>query len=212
MTSSVNITKRLRKRELTSGAIVEQIRYVLNYREPSGRRRQLFFEKRKDAQTKRNQIVAEIETGTYSEDRVRSVTIREVVRRWLESREGEVKDGTLEGYRRAAANIVGPLLVGTTQQRTQFTLTGKQPEGTKTVPLMGDFKVHDLTTSDIRSWHKTLVNLVGWYSANRGKMFLVAILALAAEDLNIRPPAMPSNLGRGKTPKTSPFSTTGACE
>jgi integrase len=29
-------------------------------------------------------------------------------------------------------------------------------------------------------------------------MFLKVILALAAEDLNIRPPAMPANLGRGK--------------
>jgi len=32
-------------------------------------------------------------------------------------------------------------------------------------------------------------------------MFLNAVLALAAEDLSIRPPAMPANLGRGK-PKT----------
>jgi integrase len=199
MGSSVNITKRVRKRKLTSGAIVEQTRWVLNYREPrSGRRRQLFFEKQKDAQARRNQITAEVETGTYSEDRHRSVTIREIVRRWLESRGGEVKDGTLDGYRRAAANIAGPLLVGTTQQRTQFTLTGKQPEGTRTIPLLGDFKAHDLTTSNIRSWHKTLVTHVGWYSANRAKMFLVSVLALAAEDLNVRPPAMPSNLGRGR--------------
>jgi hypothetical protein len=29
-------------------------------------------------------------------------------------------------------------------------------------------------------------------------MFLVSILALAAEDLNIRPPAMPTKLGRGR--------------
>jgi integrase len=202
MGSSVNITKRVRKRKLTNGAIVEQTRWVLNYREPkSGQRRQLFFEKQKDAQARRNQITAEVETGTYSEDRHRSVTIREIVRRWLESRGGEVKDGTLDGYRRAAANIAGPLLVGTTQQRTQFTLTGKQPEGTRTIPLLGDFKAHDLTTSDIRSWHKTLVTHVGWYSASRAKMFLVSVLALAAEDLNIRPPAMPGNLGRGR-PKT----------
>jgi integrase len=202
MGSSANITKRERKRKLTSGAIVVQTRWVLNYREPrSGRRRQLFFDKQKDAQARRNQIIAEVETGTYSEDRARAVTIREIVRRWVESRSGEVKDGTLDGYRRAAANIVGPLLVGSAQQRTRFKLTGKQPEGTKTVPLLGDFKVQDLTTGDIRSWHKTLVSEVGWYSANRAKMFLVSVLALAAEDLNIRPPAMPSNLGRGK-PKT----------
>jgi integrase len=33
---------------------------------------------------------------------------------------------------------------------------------------------------------------------NRAKMFLRTVLALTAEDLNIRPPAMPANLGRGK--------------
>ena len=139
MGTSVNITKRVRKRKLTTGAVVKQTRWVLNYREPrSGQRRQLFFDKQKDAQARRNQITAEVETGTYSEDRNRTVTIREIVRRWLESRDGEVKDGTLDGYRRAAENIVGPLLLGTAQQRTQRTVTGKQPEGTKTIPLLGD--------------------------------------------------------------------------
>jgi integrase len=64
---------------------------------------------------------------------------------------------------------------------------------------LGDVKVQDLSTGDIRAWHKTLVTEVGWYSANRAKMFLVSVLALAAEDLNIRPPAMPSNLGRGRS-------------
>jgi len=75
--------------------------------------------KHKDAQARRNQIIAEVETGIYSEDRTRNVTIREIVRRWLESRAGEVKDGTLDGYQRAGNNIVGPLLVGTTQQRAR---------------------------------------------------------------------------------------------
>jgi hypothetical protein len=54
------------------------------------------------------------------------VTIREVTRRWLEGRRGEVKDGTHEGYERAAANIVGPLLVATTQQRSQFSRLSKR--------------------------------------------------------------------------------------
>jgi integrase len=174
---------------------------VLNYREPrSGRRRQLFFDKQKDAQARRNQIIAEVETGTYAEERTRAVTIREIVLRWLESRDGAVKAGTLAGYRRAAANIVGPLLVGSAQDRTRFKLTGERPEGARSVPLLGDTKVRDLTTGDIRAWHKLLAINVGAYSANRAKSFLVGILALAAEDLNIRPPAMPSNLGRG-TPK-----------
>lgn len=200
MGTSVNITRRERNRKLSSGAIVTQTRWVVNYREPrTGRRRQLFFDKQKDAQVRRNQIVAEVETGTYSEDRHRNVTVREIVRRWLESRDGEVKDGTLDGYRRAAANIVGPLLLGTTRQRAEFTVSGKLPEGTKTIPLLGEVKIANLSTSDIRSWHKTLATEVGWYSASRAKMFLVSILALAAEDLNIRPPAMPTKLGRGRS-------------
>jgi integrase len=199
MGSSVNLTKRERKRKLKDGAVVVQTRYVLNYREPrTGRRRQLFFEKQKDAQACRNQIIAEIETGTYLADRSRTVTVREIVERWLESRQGEIKDGTLDGYKRAAANIVGPLLVGTPQERTRFALSGEKTEGAKTVPLLGDFKVQDLTTSDIRTWHKMVATEVGWYSANRAKMFLGCVLALAAEDMNIRPPAMPRNLGRGK--------------
>jgi integrase len=202
MGGSINITRRTRKRTLTSGEAIQQTRYVLNYREPrTGKRRQLFFDKQKDAQTRRNQVIAEIETGTYSEDRTRNITIREIAHRWLESRRGDVKDGTLEGYERAVDNIVGPLLRGTPQQRTRHALTGKLPEGGKTIPLLGEVKVQDLTTSEIRAWHKILVVEVGWYSANRAKMFLASLLALAAEDLNIRPPAMPTALGRGR-PKT----------
>ena len=202
MGSSVNLTKRVRNRKLKSGAILSQTRWVLNYQEPrTGKRRQQFFKRQKDAQTERNQIIASIENGTYSEAQVRAVTIRNCVEQWLEARAGQVKAGTLVGYRRAAANIVGPLLVGTPQERTKHKITGTKPSGAKTLALLGDVKVTELTTSDIRSWHKTLVAEVGWYSANRAKMFLASVLALAAEDLNIRPPAMPSNLGRGK-PRT----------
>jgi integrase len=199
MLHSVNLTKRDRKRKLKSGAVVNQTRWVLNYREPrTGKRKQLFFERQRDAQAKRNEIVAQIETGSYADDRNKSVTIDEATRRWLADREGEVKHGTLAGYRQSASYIIGPLLVGTPQQRCEFTATGKKPEGTRLVPTLGDIKVRDLSTADIRGWHKTVAAEVGWYSANRAKMFLNAVLALAAEDLNIRPPAMPANLGRGK--------------
>ena len=202
MGTSVNLTKRDRKRKLTDGTVVVQTRWVLNYREPrSGQRRQLFFEKQKDAQARRNQIIAEVETGTYSAERTRMVTMREIVQRWIDSRTGEIKQVTLDGYRLAAGNIVGPLLVGTPLQRAAYSASRVKPEGTRMVSLLGDVRVQDLTTSEIRSWHKTLAAEVGWYSANRAKMVLVSVLALAAEDLNIRPPAMPTNLGRGR-PKT----------
>jgi integrase len=208
MLNSVNLTKRDRNRKLKSGEVVTQTRWVLNYREPrTGKRKQLFFDRQKDAQAKRNEIIAQIETGSYADDRNKSVTIGEATRRWLDDRAGEVKDGTLAGYRQSASYIIGPLLVGTPLQRCEFTATGKKPEGTRLIPMLGDIKVRDLSTSDIRAWHKTVAAEVGWYSANRAKMFLNAVLALAAEDLNIRPPAMPANLGRGKPKAKKPILT-----
>lgn len=54
MTINIALTKRVRRRKLTSGAIVEQLRYVLNWRDPrTGSREQRFFERQKDAQEKR---------------------------------------------------------------------------------------------------------------------------------------------------------------
>jgi len=210
MSNAVNITKRDRKRKLKSGAVVTQTRWVLNYHEPrTGKRKQLFFERQKDAQAKRNEIIAQIESGSYADDRNKSVTIAEATRRWLANREGEVKEGTLAGYRQTASYITGPLLIGTPLQRCEFTTTGKKPEGTRLVPMLGDVKVRDLSTSNIRAWHKTVAAEVGWYSANRAKMLLNAVLARAAEDLNIRPPAMPVNLGRGKPKLKKPILTPG---
>ena len=208
MSNAVNLTKRVRKRKLKSGAVVTQQRWILNYREPrTGKRKQLFFERQKDAQAKRNEIIAQIETGSYADDRNKSVTVAEATRRWLADRAGEVKDGTLAGYRQTASYIIGPLLIGTPLQRCEFTATGKKPEGTRLVSMLGDLKVRDLSTADIRAWHKTVAAEVGWYSANRAKMFLNAVLALAAEDLNIRPPPMPANLGRGKPKPKKPILT-----
>ena len=94
--------------------------------------------------------------------------------------------------------VVGPLLTGTTQQRTDYTSTGKLPKGTQLDPLLGDVRVTDLTTADIRAWHKLLLTEVGAFTAKRAKSYLAAALKLAAEDYNLRPPAMPSNLGRGR--------------
>ncbi len=114
MLNSINITRRDRKHTLKSGAVVTQTRWVLNYSEPrTGKRRQLFFERHKDAQSKRNEVVAQIVTGSYADDRNKAVTIAEATRRWLANRQGEVKDGTLGGYRQSVSHITGPLLVGT---------------------------------------------------------------------------------------------------
>ena len=54
MALSINLTRRIRRRELNSGEVVEQTRYVLNWGDPrDGGREQRFFERQKDAQEKR---------------------------------------------------------------------------------------------------------------------------------------------------------------
>lgn len=91
MGSSVSRTKRVRNRKLRSGTIVAQTRWVLNYRKPrTGQRRQMFFERQKDSQAKRDQIIVEVETATYSEAQIRAVTIRNCVEQWFEARAGQV--------------------------------------------------------------------------------------------------------------------------
>jgi integrase len=198
MSVSVNITKRERRRKLSSGDVVTMTRWVINYREPkTGKRRQLFFERARDAQLKRNEIITEFGTGTYSPGR-NAITVAEAMKRWLTNRTGEIKGGSLEGYEHYAAYITGPLLIGTQSERRKFTRTGQRPRETRLVPLLGAIKLQDLSTSEIRAWHRTVSAEVSLYAANRAKQYLAAAMSLAAEDMNIRPPAMPTKLGRGK--------------
>src|SRR4051812_19059928 len=127
MATNVNITKRERHRRLKSGQVVTQVRWVINYREPqTGQRRQLFYERAQDAQTKRNEIITEISNGQYSHIR-KAVTVAEVMERWLGNRRGDVKAGTLGGYEHYKAYIVGPLLTGTKADRAEYAVTGKRP-------------------------------------------------------------------------------------
>lgn len=97
-------------------------------------------------------------------------------------------------YRR---HICGPLLIGTKKQRIAYTVTGEVPKGCRLEAMLGHIKVSDLTTAQIRQWHKRLSEEVGVYSANRAKQQLETILAIAAEDFNVKPPMMPKQLGRG---------------
>jgi integrase len=49
MTLSINLTRRVRRRKLKSGEVVEQVRYVLNWRDPrTGAREQRFFERQNE--------------------------------------------------------------------------------------------------------------------------------------------------------------------
>ena len=195
---NVSLTKRERRRKLRSGGVAVNVRWVLNYRDPrTGEREQRFFERQKDAIARRNEIVSQVQARTYVPD-ADQITVGEAVKRWVADRRGEVKDRTLGGYEQTSRYIVGPLLIGTPDQRRAYTESGELPPGTHLKPLLGAVKANRLTTGEIRDWHKLLTREVGAYTANRARSYLASALALAAEDLNIRPPAMPSKLGRGR--------------
>lgn len=199
MAFSVSITKRVRTRQLRGGRTVRQLRYVLNYRDPkSGRRRQEFFERYKDAQARQSELVAAVQTGAYCDPR-QSPTIAQALDHYLDDKRGQVKPSTLQGYEVVLRCIKGPVLIGTARQRHEFTATGHRPEGTRLVTLLGDRKLSDLTTAEIRTWHRTVADQVGAYTANRAASHLRAILAFAEEDFGVRAPAMPYNLARSRS-------------
>lgn len=171
MPFTVNITKRERSRKLKSGEPVTQVRHVLNYREPrTGKRKQLFFEKKAAAIARRNELLASVESGSYSETRSH-ITVTAAVENWLEHRRSEVKANTMKGYEDGACLIIKPLLIGTAKQRKAFTETGKKPRGATLVPTLGDIRINALTTAEIRAWHRLISQEVGAYSARRAKMF-----------------------------------------
>ncbi len=196
--ASVQISKRDMKRKQRTGAVVTLVRYVVSYRDPkTGKRVQKFFGKQKEAQAAQGKILADIREGIYS-DRRETPTVEQAFDLWLEDRRGQIKPQTVAKYEYHRRYICGPLLSGTREQRFRHTVTGKLPPGCEMHSMLGKVKIVDLTTAQIRSWHKLLIDTVGARTANKARLCLQTILALAAEDYNVRPPVMPRRLGRGK--------------
>ncbi|MFD2648251.1 tyrosine-type recombinase/integrase [Devosia albogilva] len=191
------ITKRNRRRKLADGRVVEMQRFVVQFIDPdTGRRRQLFFPLRRDAETYRAKIVSEVHAGTYV-DPNKVPTVSEATRHYLENRRGEVKASTLHGYEVVAKNIVGPLLEGTQQERAEYALTGELPrKDARLLQMLGHVPLNDLTTAQIRNWHRVVMEQVGRYTANRALSMLRAVLALAEEDFRVRAPSLPTNVAR----------------
>ena len=195
MSLSINLTKRVRRRKLKTGEVVEQLRYILNWRDPrSGQRLQRFFERMKDAQEARAKLIAAYERGSYSAQR-KSVTVADAVATWLENKRSVVRPNTFANYEFQARYVTGPLAPADARKAIMRSGTGKRPTAPPFV-LLGGIKVADLTTRQIRAWHKLISDEVSVYSANKAMMILKAALALAAEDHEFRPPAMPIGLTR----------------
>lgn len=198
---SPSITRRDRRRRLSSGRLVVQTRFVVNFRDPgTGRRKQLFFARQKDAIAMRDAMVASVATGAaLPADPAGASTVADIMQHWLQNRKSEVKAGTWASYCQAAQYVVGPLLLGTKLERHRFARYGVKRADAPMLDLLGNVRVCDLTTADIRAWNRSLADAVSPYMANVAKKFLKAALALAAEELQMRVPAMPTQLGRGRS-------------
>ncbi len=172
MQMKINLTRRVRRRKLMDGTVVRQTRYVLNYREPkSGQRRQEFFERQKDAQERRADLIGQFATGGYVDER-KAPTVAEVLDHWLDDKTAKVKASTAAGYGVVVRHIRGPILVGTAEQRVAYAASGRVPKGTRLLPMLGAAK----------SWHREVADHAGVYTANRAASHLRSILALAEED------------------------------
>jgi integrase len=198
MNFTVSLTKRVRKRRLKAGAIVLQTRYVLDYQEPkTGRRKQEFFDLQKAAQTRRSELILKVGSGTYVNEKT-VPTVGEAINHWLADKKPKVKANTFGSYEVVVEHIRGPFLIASARDRARFTATGEKPAGAKFLPMLGAIKVSDLTTAEIRAWHRDLADHAGAYTANRAKSHLKSILALAEEDFGGRAPSMPMGAGRAR--------------
>lgn len=193
----VSITSATRRRTLKSGKVAVYPQFYCEYREPkTGKRRRRAFNRRKDAEAFRNALLVKVAEGSYVDER-KAPTVAQAVEHWLQTKEGAVKPSTLMGYRVVANGAIkGPLLVGTTRERADYTESGVAPKDARFIKLLGQVKLPDLTTAMIRVWHKTVTDECGAYTANRAKSLLKTILALAEEDYGIRAPSMPTGLPR----------------
>jgi integrase len=195
MTLSINLTRRLRRRKLKSGETAEQVRYVLNWRDPkTGEREQRFFERQREAQERRAELIAAYERSAYSSEN-RSVTVEAAVAAWLETKRGAVRPITFATYAFQSRYVVGPLPPSEARRAIIRSGVGAKSKA-RAIDLLGRVKVQELTTRQIRTWHKAISDEVSIYSANKALMILKAALALAAEDHEFRPPAMPTGLQR----------------
>lgn len=196
----VSITSTTRRRKLRNGTIAAYDQYYCEYRDPQTRqRRRRAFNRKRDAEAFRNALLLKVAEGSNFIDERKAPTVAQAIDHWLQSKEGVVKASTLKGYKVSVNGAIrGPLLIGTKQERADWTEKGIAPKGARFVKLLGHIKLTDLNTATIRQWHRTVADLCGQYTANRAKSHLKTILALAEEDFGIRAPSMPTGLPRAR--------------
>ncbi|RWB66808.1 site-specific integrase [Mesorhizobium sp.] len=193
----VSITHTTRRRKLKDGKVAHYDQYYCEYRDPKlKRRRRRAFNRKKDAEAFRNALLLKVAEGRYVDERT-APTLGKAIDHWLADKAGKVKPSTLLGYKVVVNGAIrGPLLIGTAQERANYTETGIPPEGARFLQLLGDVKLTDLNPAITRVWHRTIVDNCGIYTANRAMSHFKSITALAEEDFLVRAPSMPTGLTR----------------
>ena len=136
MTLNINLTRRVRRRELKDGSVVEQTRYVLNWRDPrTGEREQRFFERQREAQERRSEFIAAYERGVYSSS-PSSVTVETAIAVWLETKRGVVRPITFTTYEFQSRYVVGPLATSEVRRATIRSGVGARVK-TRAIELLG---------------------------------------------------------------------------
>ena len=102
---------------------------------------------------------------------------------------------TFATYAFQSRYLVGPLPPRDARIAIIHSGKGAKPKD-KPIELLGRERVQQLSTRCIRAWHKLISDEVSIYCANKAMQILKAALALAAEDHEFRPPAMPTGLQR----------------
>lgn len=195
---STSIKKRAMNRKQRSGEMVVLDRYVLNYSDPTTRRRKSkYFKTRKEAEAEAQLLHKRVVEGSPVDPR-QGPTVTEAVDYWLKSCEGRVTEDTLKTYRMIARNyIVGPAIEGTKHEKHVYQSTGVLPAGKKTIQMLGKMRVSDMSTAQIRTWHQAVLRVSTPFMARAAKKHLSTVLSMVGEDFAIRVPPMPRRLVSG---------------
>lgn len=108
----ISITSATRRRELSNGTVAEYPQWYCEYKDPIlNKRRRRAFNRKKDAEAFRNELLVKVMDGRYVDER-KAPTVSQAIDHWLEDRETKVKSSTFQGYKVVVNGAIrGPLLI-----------------------------------------------------------------------------------------------------
>jgi hypothetical protein len=136
--NGVNITQRARRRKRKNGAVVAHDQWFANFNDPkTGKRRIIAFDRKKDAEAYKVALLINVDENSYV-DESKAPTVAQAIDHWFATKEGAVKPSTLKGYKVVANGAIrGPLLIGTKQERANYTEKGIVPKNARFLKMLG---------------------------------------------------------------------------